>query len=336
MLVFLDSFDHYDDPNQKYSNAGASGIDLSGTKSRTGPGCCALLQYNGPWLVFQQLSALVCGLAWFSPGIASASSPQGIVYFFNGAMGLGGLQFGVAALGDCSVAFLQDGSHVTAQSAPGVLVPAVYNYVEVKVTFSHLAAGSVEIRVNGQSVLSLTNVVTGNSGVDWATALQLRGQGGGGTYIDDFYLCDLTGGVNDDFLGPVRIYCMLPSADAAPLDWTPSVAGPHYPLVNSVPVDQTTMVQDSTVADQDNYLYDAGAILPNMAIKAVQHSLFAQLDAAGAGSVESVVNGSLGSPAALTVDGHFFMSPWDVDPATGLTWSAAEMGTMTAGPVVAA
>jgi hypothetical protein len=206
------------------------------------------------------------------------------------------------------------------------------------VVFSHLPAGSCIVRVNGVVVLNLTGIVTGEGGADSASNFQFRGIGGGGTYIDDFYLNDLTGAVDNDFEGPIRIYALLPGADSAPLAWSPSVAGPHFPLVDSVPIDPSKYVYDASVGDIDSYLYDASAIPLNASIHGIQHCLFANLDSAGSASVGSRVNGAdaPGGGVALTTTGHIYPTPWDLNPLTGLPWTAADIVAVVAGPKVTA
>ena len=339
--IFLDSFDHYSDLTDKYINAGlgANTVDLSGVHSRTGLGCCQLSSFMGPFLPFADRSAvgLVAGLAWFSPALTAYGTRQVVMRFVYLARGYyyGG-QLEIFAQADGSVGVINpQANNVLGVSAPGFLLAPVYNYIEVKVLFSYSSSGYVQIRVNGAVALTLPAQQTLFAALPIVTGLILEGQGGGGSYIDDFYLNDLTGAVNNDFEGAVRVYHMMPRADSAPLQWTPSIAGPHYPMVNTVPIDPTKMVQDSTVGDEDAYLYDAGVITPTMQIKCVQHSVYARLDASGSGGVQSLVNGHLGPLYGLSTGGHLYMSQWDVNPATGLAWTPTDMGLIQAGPRVA-
>jgi hypothetical protein len=249
----------------------------------------------------------------------------------------------ITAQNDGSVAVLWTNalalpSTIYGQTGPGVIVGSNWNYIEAKVVFNHLAIGSCIVRVNGAVALNLTGIVTGEGGGDSAANFLFQGIGGGGTYIDDFYLNDLTGATDNDFEGAIRIYALLPNADSAPLEWAPSVAGSHFPLVNSVPIDPTKYVYDALVGDIDSYLYDASAIPAGARIRGVQHCLFASLDSAGSASVGSHVNGSdaPGGGAALTTTGHIYPTPWDLNPLTGLPWTAADIAAIVAGPKVTA
>src|SRR5690606_31110163 len=114
---------------------------------------------------------------------------------------------------------------------PGVVSTDQWYYLEVKFTV-HDSTGSFDIRVNGVSVTSGTGVDTKNTSNAYVN--QIRIEGPNATDFDDFYVCDLSGSVANDFIGPLRIETLMPTGDGAAAAWTPSTGSDHYALVDEI------------------------------------------------------------------------------------------------------
>jgi hypothetical protein len=331
-VLFFESFDYYNAVATKWkAGANSGGVDLSGTLSRTGIGCCVLGTPFGPMRVLpSHMTRVIYGTAVVPNGLPCKALR------FSTAAG-GNLIVGIDT--DLSVTYwvyfgfdAQGG-----KSAPGVCTLNGYNYLEVDAVAS-ATLGSVTIRVNGVQVFSISNVNTVGFGPAYFDCIQLGGCGGlGGTIHDDVYVVDPATTPNNSFQGAVRVYRLLAGADSTPLQWTPSVAGPHYPLVNSVPPDLTKWVQSSTPGQTDQYLYPLVSIPSSVTVKAVQHSLLAALDAAGSRSIASSVEGIV-SPTSfsLSTSESQYSTPYDVDPSTGAPWLLSDIGTRKIGPTVTA
>ncbi len=127
-------------------------------------------------------------------------------------------------------------------------------YIEWKIV-CHATNGSTEIRVNGETVSSATGVDT-QSFAPPIAELVFWGQDNGSAY-DDIYVCDTSGSVNNTFLGPSMIECLLPNADTVDKDFIPSIGADHYALVDEVPSDGgTTFVDGQVTGDQDIWDYE--------------------------------------------------------------------------------
>jgi hypothetical protein len=323
-LIFADSYDHYTDLNQKWSSAGFATIERAGV-ARTGPGNLRVAGSFGPTKAFVQRNTVILGTA-FWPVTAAAH----ICEFHALSFTLYQLLFDSQA--DLSVGvFRNDGfNNLIAQSAPNVLVASGYNYVEIE-AFASLTVGTIVVKVNGAIVLNLSGIRTvSNAGHVGYNGIQLMG---GGTFSrhDDTYVCD-TVAPNGSFLGAVQIYAEVPNADAAPLQWTPSVAGDHFPLVNSIPPDVTKFVQSNTVGQIDEYSHPVTGIPPSVFVLATQHSLDAQLDSAGSHSIASTVDEvAAGAGTPLATANFMVVTPYDVDPVTGLPWVLTDIPTRRIG-----
>lgn len=132
-----------------------------------------------------------------------------------------------------------------------------WHYVEIKVTISN-TVGVVEVRVNGDTIINLTNTDTNNSGSDIVTMVRFRQSDGGGNgdglqnHFDDMYVCDGSGSVNNDFLGTTRVETLLPNGAGDSAQFTPS-AGSNYENVDDANGNDgdTTYNQSSTSTHLD-------------------------------------------------------------------------------------
>jgi hypothetical protein len=332
-LLFCDSFDHYTVASQKWTAAtGFESIGPGGIGPRTGINSLNLSAFYGPTWNFAGRTALVAGTAFVPAGLAAqigvfqfvTSNNYNIKISLNSDLSVEVYRYNYADLG-------------IGRSAAGVCVQNGYNYIEAAVVFDPVA-GSVIVRVNGAVVLSLAGINTVQAGGPTpVTGFQLLGIGIGGSQHDDVYLLDPLVAPNTTFLGAVRIYAQMPNADSADIAWAPLVAGAHFPMVDSVPVNLADYVFSNTVGQVDEYLYPIAPIPASSTVLAAQHVLMAGLDVAGSRSIGSSVNEITGPVStALSTTAHMATQPYDVDPATGLAWVLASIPTRRIGPVVTA
>jgi hypothetical protein len=132
-------------------------------------------------------------------------------------------------------------------------------YIEFKVVI-HNSTGSFEVRLNGVSKLSGSNVDTQNTGNATADRIELCGSNDGpnvDTYIDDLIIMDGTGSVNNAFLGDYGVKIIRPDGAGNYSQWTPS-AGSNYQNVDETLVDDDTTYNSSgTAAQKDSYTFSA-------------------------------------------------------------------------------
>lgn len=333
-MLFCDGWDEYNGIADKYTGVGniTNGtIDLTGTRSRTGIGCYVTNGPFGPYQSYTKKTDLAVGLA------VTPSAPVGgdVFLFFAGSV-VGTIQLGVTLNADGSVSVISQNVPFTVRlgtTVPDLVFSGVYAYIEL-LGHCNSVTGSFTLRVNGATVLTATNVNTDPAGNNGFDTVQLRGPGGGLTAVfDDFYICDTSGAHNNTLLGAIRVYTALPTSDNSPLQWTPSVAGTHFNLVNGVPAEsQTTFVSSPTAGQTDQYLYNVSSVPAGVTILGVQHGLYASLDAAGSGSVGSSVGGIVAGSDALSTTPHLYTFEYDTDPVTGLPWIMANLIGRPIGP----
>lgn len=131
-----------------------------------------------------------------------------------------------------------------AATATPVIIANAWQHVETKVVFD-VAAGSIQIKVQGITVLNVSGIRTvSNIGGVVASCqnVTLRNVVSVDFYIKDFIIWDNTGAFNNDFMGSCQVLRINPDADVA-LNWTP-VPGPNgFNMINGVtPADDVTYI----------------------------------------------------------------------------------------------
>lgn len=132
-----------------------------------------------------------------------------------------------------------------------------WNYVEFKVKCDD-TTGTVDIRLNGVNVLSLSGIDTKATAQahSYFDKVQFFVTSYPETWLDDLYICDGTGAKNNDFLGICKVETVFPVSDVGgKIDWTPSTPGDHYAMVDDGALcdDDTTYVEDSTTGHLDQF-----------------------------------------------------------------------------------
>jgi len=132
-----------------------------------------------------------------------------------------------------------------------------WNYIELKVR-CHATEGTVEVRVNGKTRLTLTNVNTLGNGVTSYNRFGVNPFGSNyAPWYDDFYICDGSGAAANDFLGPVKAVTLRPVADVAGASWTLQSGSDHYAMVDeAVANDNTDYIETDVAGSMDLFEYE--------------------------------------------------------------------------------
>lgn len=214
-----------------------------------------------------------------------------------------------------------------------------WHYFELKATI-HPSTGSYELRRNEATVFSDTGVNTADSGsASWdAVHFDTASEGSinGLPKIDDIYILDGLGTINNDFLGDSVIEGRLPTGDSAVpsmLDWTPSTGSTHWDLLADI--NDNTLVSTGTAGDVDLLTFDSLSFITGT-IHGVMTVVQAGLDSVGTRTIRNIarsnsVNYNGASQIVETTDSDGFFEIWETDPDTAVKWTvsgvnAAEFG----------
>lgn len=194
----------------------------------------------------------------------------------------GTTQVDVVLMGDGTLQVTRNGT-VLGATAPGAttITADTYFYLELRAVI-HSTTGSVQLRINGQTVLNLSNVGTQATSNAFASELQLGNSriqvGYSGTPAlpadyDDLYVLDATGAApHNALLGDCRVVCLVPIGQEL-AEFTPS-AGANWECVDEIPPTSTDYTQATTVGQRDRFQYQALPPLVNPVVYGVQLSLY--------------------------------------------------------------
>jgi len=223
------------------------------------------------------------------------------------------------------------GSSTITSNSSFSTVPKWY-FVEMKV-FCHASSGSIEIRIDGTTLISITGVNTKAGTNDYHNKLVINTTTN--TYVDDLYICDGSDTTCNDFQGVCKVVGLLPESDTSTVEWTPNTGSAHYNLVNENPSNaDTNYVYTSTQTLRDLYNYQH--LVGTGTIKGLQLVTQARMSAGESLVLQApiVSNGitEIGPDTTLTSYSYFdYRHISTTDPNTGAAWTieglnAAEIG----------
>lgn len=224
------------------------------------------------------------------------------------------------------------GGTLLATSAPNVILMDQYYHVEIK-AFVDDAAGTVEVRVNNTTVLSfLGDTRNGSTALFGGVIIGFANDTDGnaaGVYIDDFYVLNGAGAINNNFIGDSRIHSILPDANGnySELVGSDGNSVDNYLQVDENPPNTTDYNGGGTSGDQDSYNFPS---LPAAvtAIRGVAQRAWAASSDTGTRAARNFVriSGVDYNGADYNVGQAYLMyeTLFNVSPATGVAFTVAE------------
>lgn len=209
-----------------------------------------------------------------------------------------------------------------------------WHYIEMKATIAD-SGGMVEVRIDGVSRLSFSGD-TRNGGTSTNTdVLYFPGYGTSATgsirVIDDIYICDGSGAVNNDFLGDIKIETLYPNANGANSQLSGSDGNQidNYQLVDEVGVPVTSdYVSSAVVGARDTYAF-SNLTTSTGPIKGLQINAYANKSDAGSRSIKglAVSGGSIAIGTARPLQTSYLphLTVHEVDPNGGGAWTIASI-----------
>lgn len=246
-LLFFDGFDHYavgDAYGKGWNELATPSISAGNGRNGTD----GVYMWGGQYWIKGGLG----NLATFIVGVAYKPSPTSN-YFLKT---LDGSTIQLQLYWDSSTGYVKVYRNTTLLGTSSFTIAAnSWYYFELKATI-HDSTGSYELRINGQTAVSDTGIDTSQTGNAYANKFGIYNTAND-AYFDDFYICDNTGGFNDDFLGDVRVEVIFPDGAGNSTQWTPIGEASNYLCVDETsPDDDTTYVTSSGTSELDLYTYD--------------------------------------------------------------------------------
>lgn len=214
---------------------------------------------------------------------------------------------------------------VLASTAGPVLVANAWQHIEFKAVID-AAAGTVEVRVEGVTVLTAAGLNTGAG-----PAAQVRvdnyadgGSGGVVGYVKDFIVWDGSGTTNTDFIGSCSVVALKPSSDVS-LNWTPSSGATGWNLLNeSPPDDDTGYIQAPTPAPAAAVFGLTDLPADVTSVKGLMSLVRSKKTDGGDGNIQVSLNSaastSAGADRPMTTAYTYWNDLFPLDPATAAAW----------------
>lgn len=352
-LLFLDSFDHYAtaDIVEKWTASNTSGgnsLTINTTGGRRSSGCFRWQNGNNSSeraAISKQLApadaTCVAGFAVAVPAGFPSTNGLQIAVILDGATD----QVTLRLNSDYTLSVCRGANNGTVLGTTTALLTAgTFVYVEWKVLI-HPSAGTVDVRVNGASVLSLTAQNTRNSANSAWTVFALGvvdavfssyNTNFLSINYDDLYVLDGSGSAPlNDFLGDCRVDARYPTAEGASSAWTPLSGTDNALMVDeTAPDDDTTYNSTATVGATDTHVMQ-DAPVPGATLYGVQLCLSAKKSDAGTCSLAPVVRHSgTDYPGTAFNPGTTYaytVTPYGTNPGTSAAWTEAGFNAIELG-----
>lgn len=273
----------------------------------------------------------MCSRLWLSSLPNSSANP--CFFRFNDGANVVHVSIAVTSTGVIQAwrgtQFFSTGTLLGSSSGP-VVVANAWQHIEAKVLIS-ATVGTVEVRVNGVTVLNLTNQNTANSADLTIAQVQLAASSRGDlatqdvtAHFKDLVVWDTNGTSNNNFLGSVIVTSMLPDGDDTNT-WARSSGSVSNTLINESDPNDTNYISDAfpAAAKQVNTLSDLPSSVTS--VKALMTLTRAANSDGGTGNIKTgLVSGAtsgLGADKALTSAYSYYFDVFELDPNTGTAWT---------------
>lgn len=326
-LYFIDGFDHYAtaDIIKKWSEvqtANGASISIDTAIKNTGTSSMRIYsnyrdKYYSRLLknLGSNLSTIAAGF-WFRLG----SAYYGKFFEFRD----GSAAQVVVGCNSAGNILVYNGSTLIATSDDaGLITVGEPVYLAVKVVF-HSTAGSVEVKVDGVTKISLSGIDTIATANAYANIICFYCYYGVGLFhIDDLY-------VADDFQGTCVVDTILPDGAGDSTVWTPS-AGSNYQCVDESPMSNTDYVSSTNPGDIDNYSFGNINIASPVSVKGVQIGVYAHKDEEGSRKIATIIKPSTtniaGDAQEISTSNAGYLQVYALNHATSAAWSESEVNS---------
>lgn len=224
-----------------------------------------------------------------------------------------------------------NGGTLLATSAPNIILVGNWYHIEIKAVL-HDTTGSVDVRVNNTSVVSFAGD-TKNGGTETVfSSLRVFSNAGGdsqNSLLDDFYVLNGAGTLNNDFKGDSRIHNLLPDGNGNYSQFVGSDGNSvdNYLLVDEAVPNVTDYVGSGIDGNKDSYAFpDLPA--PVTAVWGAAQRAYAISSDAGTRAARNLVRIAgadfTGPDYNVGAAALMFESLYDASPATTVQFTVAE------------
>ncbi len=340
MLLHADNFDYYGTDTSLVDDgiyASTYGISLTSDPDGVSTSRVLKMAFSGGdqairWVLPSAQGTVGIGARFYLTAIPSSqSNVPSIMQFRTG----GNNRIATVWVTPTGSIKVVDGSGTGLGETPGpVVTAAAWYHIEAKWVGGISSDGSIEIRVEGQPVLTIENVsFSALTCAQVALGNSTSGQPGNtDTYLKDLVVWDGSGSSNNDFLGSVLVYDLTPTADVS-FNWASTGANGYSVLANNPPEDGVEYISaDDTPPAASTFEFEN---LPAdiISVKGLITRVRAAKSDGGDGTLQVSLtsNGSddAGADRSITVAQTYWSDVSELDPDTATAWTPSGVNNAT-------
>ena len=314
----------------KFWDEKEAGVDVDASAGRRGGAAFVLDNFtNDVRKGFPGAETIVVGFAWKT---ANLVSNRNILQVY----GHGVIHVTLQMTSTGAIRVTRSGSTEIGISSGGLVSTDVWYYLELKVKIGNSPDGTIEVHLDGATIINESSIDTLGSGEAFAQGISFNGNGTtNATFIDDVYVLDIAGSAPyNDFLGDSRVDGILPDGDGFSSDFDTTF--PASPTTHNTKVDEATPNDDTdynetnTVNDIDLFDYAAlPTIVGGATVWAVQISGYLNKQDAGPAPFQFKSRPTSTTFGAIqqepSIDYKYFHEILELNPQTSAAWSEAEI-----------
>lgn len=337
-LLFLDSFDHYTDIDEKWdAQFFGGGIKTVVTEGRFTPGALQISGSGGGGTRTKNLDPITSQevIAGFAYNNTASDVYVARLSFKDNTGAFARLIVNFAT----GIATLTYQGHVATTGA-SIFTGSVWQHIEIRVK-AHDSLGELEIRRNGVSEGSITGVDTFPGGFTGFVAFEVGADNNAQNHhMDDLYIFNTEGAQNNTFAGDTRITVLRPVSNGLDNDFTPAGAGSNFEAVDDLLNDgDLTYVEAGQIGAKETYTqanFSALGISPGTVFCTQVVNAARKTDAGQLNYRDQLTIGGIqydNGVDVIATSGTYQMTFYvrDTDPSDGQPWTEAKTDAIGSG-----
>ncbi len=225
-------------------------------------------------------------------------------------------------------------SSILLGTGSATLIADTWYYIEIKGEMANSTSIDTVLVVDGSTDITISSGTDTLQGSAPITLLKLYngGTSANDNYYDDFYMCNLAGAVNNDFLGDCVVETLYPNGNGYNSDFVGSDSNSvdNYLHVDdpTTPDDDSSYIESSTVTDIDAFTFEdlAGDV---GTIHGVSVQSVARKDDANPRTIKQLTRQSstnyIGNEHTLATSYGVHYHIWETNPADAAAWEEADV-----------
>lgn len=346
-ILFMDGLDVYDDADSAAAvgwayTGGSFNATFSKTAGRFGGG--ALVTPAALTSNFWQYAYPLANNTtyYYSFSLKASALASGAPERLFSILDIGASTLFLLSLTSAGTLRIANAAGTTTDSAvTNVIFGGIWCRIEIKFNAgTSTSTGSIEVRVNGTTVLNLTaQNYFSSSGGALARFYNNNASSTSDRTFDDIVLNDTTSAVNNSWLGDVRIDTLQPTADTAQADWTKSAGTSGFALIDDTlgaADGDSTYLSSNTVGNKSEFaIADLGSA--SASIFALQMRTKSERAGLSARTYRTYLKSSAAVSNGPTLQASAFAYCWafngivNTDPNTSAAWDDAGVNAVNLG-----